>query len=344
MLLFCLSFIYKFAVCHNTFIAMKKGLLFILLLLTLASLQAQMRLDELSGKYDSIYMKYRAHKDTVSVNTWLNVMRSNAYLEDLMRIDSMIKKQIRHTSSSDSVIRELKSRLNAEQEENSKLTGIIDNRTHELEFYQNMFYFLIAVVAIVMILLVIMVFLFQKANKSKLDNQSEIKKYYTELHAARNELDQAREIENQLASEVNKITRQLNTKLDEATQMNRALEDEKLMLNNQILEITKAYDLELTKRQELEHELSEKTQFQPDSKAVKTIEELTEKLQSMTDANDKLARDLEKLKAQKTEDTDTPGQIDKLKSEMAIEKKARKEAEDQLASLIQSVKDISKNY
>lgn len=240
---------------------MKKSALFILFLGFSFFVFSQFSKETLIKKRDSVYQAYKAHKDTMTIRTWLNVITMNKHLETLRSYDSLIKNVLdENQRKQNSVLFDL-------QDENDQLTN--DNEILKIEnsvllekIRENKTFIIIMIVisAIIVLSLIVLIFMIVRINSRHRKQEKQTKEYHTKLFAANKAIEKYDETEKKLASEINRI----NTKLGE----------EKLMFENQIIEVKKAYELEVRKRMEIEGE-EYKSDHQLKNENIQLAEDLT---------------------------------------------------------------------
>jgi len=99
---------------------MKIKLILLILFTSSLILSGQESLSTLRIKRDSLLEAYFKHRDTVTVRTWVNVITSNKYLEEIRINDSLL------LSGGNQSVEKSYQMINELQDENDKL--IIENR------------------------------------------------------------------------------------------------------------------------------------------------------------------------------------------------------------------------
>ncbi|MCF8366215.1 MAG: hypothetical protein K9H16_10550 [Bacteroidales bacterium] len=150
--------------------------------------------------------------------------------------------------------------------------------------------------------------------------------------------------QNLLASEINRIKSEFQEEIEAFGKVNRDLEDEKLMLENQIIEVKKAWESEVMKRKEFEN--YDKNNIP--SEASKVNDELVEQLSARLNQRDIELQEM-KMKLEKNESNDKillqlKSRIDRLNRDLKLENEARNVAEKELVLLIEKINEISKSY
>jgi DNA repair exonuclease SbcCD ATPase subunit len=204
---------------------------------------------------DSLIGLYQSHHDTVSVNTWLNIRRSNQYLEKIIHIDSIIISQLLKDNTSDQesfTKAEAKSYLLKQQVDS--LNRILENDAKfEVANHRSDNSPIIFGGVLVVFFLGSWAYFIFLSRKLK-DKETRLKQYHSDLYAARQELEDMEKTHITLASEVNRLKRELAS-FEENHKLLQQLADDKLLLEQQIEEVTKAYGAESEKRKAAENEL-----------------------------------------------------------------------------------------
>lgn len=254
---------------------MKKMLFSLMLIFVTITVFSQDVLNPVLEKRDSLYRKYRKHNDTVTIRTWVNVVRSNNYLRNILLLDSVIlEKQIRRNESSGRVIDSLTGNLKTVRKENQRLK--FEKNEDQLQALMYKRYFLLAsVVALLFIILFLIVLIRLSKNKKTIrELDAQVREYYTQVHDANQQIEHFEKMEKHLASEINRVKTTLGKELKEAREAQAKAEDEKLMFENQISAVKKAYDMEVEKRKSVEEELREiNNEFKNEIHSRKKIEE-----------------------------------------------------------------------
>ena len=236
--------------------SMKIKLILLIFLTSSLILSGQESLSSLRIKRDSLLEAYFKHRDTVTVRTWINVITSNKYLEEIRITDSVLM------SGGNQSVEKSYQMINELQDENSKL--IIENREmndkykalkDNTSFENTTFLFSILVACIFLILFVVLFFGYSAARRNAKIREVESRNYLAELNDARDEIEKMQNSENDLAHKLNLMESENHEKLRSLLAVKSTLEDEKLLLENQIIEVKKAYDHEVLKRMETESEL-----------------------------------------------------------------------------------------
>jgi len=269
---------------------MKKFFLLVLLFSNSISTHSLSRLDSLTMERNKVFQKYLEHKDTMTVNTWLNIFKLNKYLQQIVNYDSVIKNEIIANSvnnnTSLSVIQsKVENLINEKKDLNRRLSeidSVRENSDKQLKISA-------FAGAIVIVLLVLFFSLYiVTLNKIKAKNTS-VKEYHTQLYSAKAEIDQLQKDQMEMASEINIQKESLNNEVKRITEKMSLLMDEKVLLENQMIEIKKAYDREVERRIIVEDKLH--------SMEAPVINSFEEKIQNiLPDGEKSLVEDIQLLK------------------------------------------------
>ncbi len=199
---------------------------------------------------DSIVSLYRQHTDTMTINTWVNIMTANKYLKAILQLDSLIVLQnIDRFPEKDSLISIL-------QDQNHRIKTQLDNSYAQLSTLRSdqenkadiILYGLILAAAVILILVFLLIIYIQKSRKNAALHDK-LKNAQTKLYFAGEELQQLKM--NQPSKEEDR-NEQLEEEISLLKKNYESLSDEKLMLENQIIEVKKAWELEVQKRMDAE--------------------------------------------------------------------------------------------
>jgi hypothetical protein len=205
-------------------------------------------------KKDSLLKIYKSHVDTITVNTWLNIRKSNQYLERIVYFDSLIIKSLSNIQDVNGVTNDTKAETASpvfEFDTLHSLKEIPAGRAPKKSKNQKENFFLIIIGISIIAFLIFYSVLIKKRLKVK---EGEFKQSYTDLYAARQEIENLEKTNTILASDINRLTKEL-AGVEDSIKLLQHLQDEKALLENQILEVRKAYILEVDKRKELETRL-----------------------------------------------------------------------------------------
>jgi|GEM_PF-3301077 len=279
---------------------MKKLYLISVLIVFIGNCYAQDSDLKLQSERDSVYYKYLQHKDTMTIRTWINVITLNKYLEQLKYYDSLVIEELgvvdlKHSSTIISLQHEL-----VELKKNQANT-IAEDQVKELQSPGFKKYFFITVIAAIVFLFALLIVLirFYKQAKIMSELKSQTRDYHTKWYAAKEKIIEFEKTEMQLASEINNLKSNNGTDLKSLKQAKTLAEEERLMLENQIAEIKKAYDLEVKRRQEIEMELAlagERSDMTEELRlALERSKELAIQLKESKKENLRLGEDLGRL-------------------------------------------------
>lgn len=311
---------------------MNKGLIAFLLVFCLTAGKAQTSLENLFGQKDSVLNLYHNHTDSITINSWINVMQSNNFLEQITYIDSLIIQEL-SLIDQDSLIKDFNQQI-------STYDTLIYNRDieisrikHDNEFYKRMYYMLLIIGLLFLVIIVVLLFLTGRLNRLSREKERQLKSYHTDLFSAKAEIERSRKTENQMASEINKLKKHI-AEHNEETDDTELVREEKLLLENQIIEIRKAYEIESAKRLELENELLEKDNQKEDSSDIvdqDEVKQLNVKYEQLKAEYDDVLLKLESLNKSETD----------LQETLKQQTEARVVAEKRHAELVEKLKNLS---
>lgn len=250
---FNLNFVLKFN--ENQ---MKKFGVFLLILTMALLLKSQHRLDSLTSQREIVYQKYRLHKDTVSVNTWLNIFKLNNYLGQLVVLDSLIISEIGISQSDESkrldVAQSKLESLLSEKMDMSRRLSEAENSKHLMS--KNLRLIIIAGGVSLLLFILFLVFFILTVNKLK-KNNALVQEYHTNLYSAKSEIEQLVRDQENMAAAINMREKGFEEELKKFKDGLDQLSDEKTMLENQMIEVKKAYDREVERRLTAEERLND---------------------------------------------------------------------------------------
>lgn len=235
---------------------MKTNVLILLFISNCLFLSGQEPFSTLQNSRDSLLKAYFAHRDTVTVRTWVNVITSNKFLEEIRRIDSILlsgkNPSIEKTYQ---MVNDLQEELEQLSKENQDLQAQSKIKQRDTSFENTTFLFSILVAAIFLILFVILFFGYSGARRKAAIRDEESRNYLAELNDARDEIEKMQTTETDLAHKLNLLEAEYHEKFRLLFDEKSAIEDGKLLLENQLIEVKKAWDHEVMKRMETESEL-----------------------------------------------------------------------------------------
>ncbi len=235
---------------------MKKVILFLSILLAFIVLCAQDVDKDLRNKRDNLLNNYFQHRDTVTVRTWINVITSNKYLEEIRIMDSiLLTKNSNALEKPYQMIDDLEEDVNNLTKQNLALKSQIDAVYEKDTFEKTTFQFTILVASIFLILFVLLFFGYIAAKRKAERREAESRNYLTKLNEANHEVEKMQQTEHDLAHKLNVIQTDYQENFNKIKLSKSEIEDVKILLENQIIEVKKAYDYEVVKRIEIESEL-----------------------------------------------------------------------------------------
>jgi len=236
--------------------SMKTNVLILFFFVSSLALTGQESFNSLQIKRDSLLESYFAHRDTVTVRTWVNVITSNKFLEEIVITDSiLLSGKSTSVKKAYQMINDLQEELDQITKENQELQAQSKIMKHNTSFENTTFLFSILVAVLFLILFVILFFGYTGARKTAAIRDKESRNYLTKLNEARNEIEKMHTTESDLAHKLNILVAEHHGKLKVILNEKSAIEDGKLLLENQLLEVKKACDHEVMKRMETESEL-----------------------------------------------------------------------------------------
>lgn len=290
---------------------MKK--IFSLFLFTFISvfLIGQTYLDSLFTERANIFNQYKSHKDTITVNTWMNIFKLNKYLQQLVANDSLIFNELKTNKNdwnNELVIAQskLENLINEKKDLNRRLSEV--KSTQEMSGNNMKITFLVGSIATIL-LIVFLILYIVSAKKLKKNNQL-LKEYHTNLYHAKAEVEQLQKDQIMMAGEINIKVKSFDEELKATHEKISLLSDEKIMLENQMVEVKKAYDREVERRILVEEKIN-KSAMAP-----------------VLNSEDK---DSSQLKAQINTLT---AQIDALNEEIENERELRRSIRNELGNLL----------
>lgn len=316
---------------------MKKYLILNIILIFILPAVAQQNTRELHAARDSVISEYARHTDTITRNTWLNIMQSNKYLQMIIHYDSMIILASSDHLNEDSLSNALQLQLKGAEGKLMVLRQQKSQLNSDLEFYQRMYYMALVLSGLFLVLIIILILLTGRLNRTVKEKTKYAKEYYTGLSGARKEIEASRKTENQLASEINKLKKQLDGGENDLKPELEKLSEEKLMLENQISEVKKAYEMEANKRMELEVQLQEERQ-NDDSEL---IERLTGQLENVQNEYGLLKAENEKIQQELAGAGSKDDEIIVLKDKLQYIEQELASAEKKFDELEGKVREIS---
>ena len=305
---------------------MKKGYIIIVLMLLFFDCVAQDELHSIQLDRDSIYQKYLEHTDTMTIRTWVNVVTTNKYLDQLKSYDAILieyyrKAELQYTTDVFVLQSDLKI-LSLKYEELK-----IKNQIQITEATPGRNYFLITLIIAVVCLLVLIfvLILFYKKGRQMTKLNVQTKDNHTKLYDAKKRIEQFEQTELKLASEINNQKSNYEKHLLSLQKEKEIAEDDRLMLANQISEVKRAYDLEVQKREGLEDELAlagENADIVEESKII------------LVKANEMAVQ----LKESKQQNILFEAELERVNKRLQTEVESRMKIEEELSTLLNKIK------
>ncbi len=229
-------------------------LLWVLGMVTTLPVLSQTSFEKQQKDRDSLIRVYHSHRDTVTINTWLNIRKSNQYLEQIKQNDSiLIALLLQEIGNLDYTLENDNIRLMRFRKELDSLYKLTEKPTTSRRLIPKEYNFGYFIGGFIPGLILLLISLKLFANRLR-KREIILKQYHTELYSARQELEAMEKTHLELASEVNKLKRELS-RVEDNKALLQKLEDEKVLLEHQILEIQKAFLTESEKRKEAQSKL-----------------------------------------------------------------------------------------
>jgi cbb3-type cytochrome oxidase subunit 3 len=235
---------------------MKTNVLLLFLFFSGLFLSGQESFNTIQLKRDSLLEAYFAHRDTVTVRTWVNVITSNKFLEEIRRTDSiLLSGKNASVDKTYQMVNDLQEEVDKLTKENQDIQAQSKILKHNTSFENTTFLFSILVAAIFLILFVILFFGYTAARRKAAIRDEESRGYLAELNDARDEIEKMQTTEGDLAHKLNLLESGHHEKMRMLLKEKSSIEDGKVLLENQLIEVKKAYDFEVVKRKEIESQM-----------------------------------------------------------------------------------------
>jgi DNA repair exonuclease SbcCD ATPase subunit len=209
----------------------------------------------------------------MTIRTWVNVVTINRYLEEIRKTDSiLLNEDSKSLEKPFLMLNDLQDEIDSLNKHNQELQNKVNAEKKQTTFEYSTFLFTIVVASIFVVLFALLFIGYSRAKKKSAEREDESRNYLTKLNEANEEIEKMLNTENDLAHKLNILQTDQETNLAKIIQEKSEIEDEKILLENQILEIKKAYVFEVTKRMEKESELvscKQQIQLMDDSKGEK---------------------------------------------------------------------------
>jgi len=276
---------------------------------------AQNRLDSLNSERTVVYNKYKEHKDTITVNTWVNIFKLNKYLGQIVALDSLISQEIMNSQKNNNDLEVTQSKLESLISEKKDLNRRLSEAESLKDNYSKNNKIIIIAGSISLLLFVIFLVLFVLTLNKLKKNSALLKEDYTNLYNAKFEIEQLQKDQVNLAAKINNREKDFDNELKKAKERFNILSDEKVMLENQMIEIKKTYDREVERRTIAEEKFQEaEGRLQESSESVRTIHPVIP-------------------------DETLNENLNKLNTELELEKKLRSNIESELKKLLDKLRE-----
>ena len=274
---------------------MRKFVVLLLLFTSALLLKSQSQLDSLALEREMVYKKYREHKDTMTINTWMNIFKLNKYLGQMVVLDSLIIAEKESGNSEESQKLEvtqskLESLLNEKIDMNRRLSEA-ENSKHALS--KNLRIVVIAGGVSLLFLILFFVSFILMLNKLK-KSKPLVQEYHTNLYNAKSEIEKLLKDQENMATDFNNREKSFDNEMRKMREGMDTLSDEKTMLENQIIEVKKAYDREVEKRLTAEERLQSIKNHHVENMPVSAAADETPSLKLQNEECQKLKLEIEK--------------------------------------------------
>jgi len=294
---------------------MKKYCLLLIIFMSGIPFFAQNRLDSLNSERTVVYNKYKEHKDTITVNTWVNIFKLNKYLGQIVALDSLISQEIMNSQKNNNDLEVTQSKLESLISEKKDLNRRLSEAESLKDNYSKNNKIIIIAGSISLLLFVIFLVLFVLTLNKLKKNSALLKEDYTNLYNAKFEIEQLQKDQVNLAAKINNREKDFDNELKKAKERFNILSDEKVMLENQMIEIKKTYDREVERRTIAEEKFQEaEGRLQESSESVRTIHPVIP-------------------------DETLNENLNKLNTELELEKKLRSNIESELKKLLDKLRE-----
>jgi hypothetical protein len=248
---------------------------------------------DLQSRRDSLIKAYILHRDTVTVRTWVNVITSNKYLEQIRVIDSvLLLENSKAVEKPYQMINELQDEIDSLilQKEIQNARPITLQARSSLGNTTYLFIILISVIFVT--LFVLLFFGYSAAKRKAKSRENESRNFLSKLNEANDEIEKMQQTVENLAHKSNLMKTDFDDQIKKLNLSKSTVEDEKILFENQIVEVKKAYDHEVLKRLEMESEmvlLQQKERFTHDDSIEKSrLSDLEEKNRLLSGENEKI--------------------------------------------------------
>lgn len=254
---------------------------------------------DLQSRRDSLIKAYILQRDTVTVRTWVNVITSNKYLEQIRVIDSvLLLENSKATEKPYQMINELQDEIDSLILQNKIQNARPITLQARSSLGKTTYLFIILISVIFVTLFVLLFFGYSAAKRKARNRDNESRNFLTKLNIANDEIEKMQQTEKDLAHKFNLMKTDYEEKFKKLMHLKSAVDDEKLLIENQITEIKKAYDHEVLMRMEIESEvvlLRQKERFAYDDTTEKIkLYDLEEKNRILSGENEKINTALDK--------------------------------------------------
>ena len=281
----------------------------------------------------------------MAVRTWVNVVALNEYLEQIRQYDSLIGKIASESVRQNQL---LTLQTQAEVERLAAQNQVLETRLRQIDEDESgkqlIFTIPIALAAVFFVLAVVLFFAFNAKRRSALEKEKQSKDYHKRLYNALEDSERLNIKNNELIHEINDLQSSKKSEKEPVSYDLGSLEEDKLMLENQILEIKKVYDMEVEKRREIEMALEEQIQKAAELEAgtvkLQEIERVEQQLDRLGERNKELEEKMKQYSSKIDAELKKRKDLEKLNQELNLKlgKYAPPNVEDQLGG------EVAKTY
>ncbi len=266
---------------------------------------------------DSLIDAYRQHSDTITINTWINLMTSNRYLRQILRLDSIIvESSAGEVNTSDSAFQSLQKNNQQLREQLKTAYSEIDRLNIRNVQRQNIIRIVLIISGLIILVLVITTFIIIPKKLKNRPAAEKLKNLQAKLYFAEEELNRLRNADQNSNKQLEEVKKQYEEEIADLNAQKESLSDEKLLLENQIIEVKKAWEMKVQKQMEEENKT---TGSGPDQRLQKKLQRQINALEA---ENKKLA-DTAELYLKNLEEKDK--QLQELKNQPEQQKKTEKQ-------------------
>lgn len=235
---------------------MRKPLILLMLFVYSVILSSQNTHKTVLFERDSLLELYFRHRDTMTIRTWTNLVKINKYLEEIRKYDSILL--IENSKSLEKpllMLNDLQNEIDSLKKHNEAFqrNNAAENKQSHPD--NTTFIFIFVVFSVLLVFSLILFIGYYRARKNAVVRENESRNYLTKLNEANEEIEAMLKSENDLTHKLNILQSNQEINFAKIIKEKSDIEGEKILMENQIVEIRKAYDFEVGKRMEKESEL-----------------------------------------------------------------------------------------